>query len=81
MAGKPDNLHVLCNLAQKVDHRYWERKSERSGDGTISAESSTPMRFSDSNNRSTLMTTLLLQVPSGEMLSVDFYPTPLDNSV
>ena len=38
--GKPDSLHALRDLAQSLDHRYWERRAEqaRESSGSKSAK-------------------------------------------
>ena len=55
--GKPTNLHALRTLAQQIDHRYWERKSEKSREGgsnnnTNKTKSDKPNSDNKSSNNS-----------------------------
>ncbi|CDO68992.1 hypothetical protein BN946_scf184762.g8 [Trametes cinnabarina] len=38
--GKPDSLEELRNLAQSLDHRYWERKAEQARESSRGSKSS-----------------------------------------
>ncbi|CDO74310.1 hypothetical protein BN946_scf184576.g5 [Trametes cinnabarina] len=38
--GKPDSLEELRNLAQSLDHRYWERKAEQARESSGGSKSS-----------------------------------------
>lgn len=39
--GKPNTLHGLRDLAQSLDHRYWERKSEQARESSGPSKSAT----------------------------------------
>lgn len=51
--GKPTNLHALRTLAQQIDHRYWERKTERSREGGNSGNKPKSDKPADNKSAST----------------------------
>ena len=49
--GKPDNLNTLKEMAQNLDHRYWERKAKQAREAGTSGKPSGGSKTSDSKSQ------------------------------
>ena len=74
--GKPETLEGLRNLAQSLDHRYWERKAEQSRDHNKSGKSANKPERSDNKPP----TPQKSSAPSGLQPPSSSKPTPSGNN-